>query len=597
MKKTAIIILSCIIPAACSHNEGFRESSVAAVEFTGESLSTKTVFSQDGNTISAVWSESDTVGIFCTNTSRGNYPYAALIPDSATPSSARFAAADPDRIFTYDGTSCTYYAYCPYSDVIGNNPAELSLSVPAVQVQPSEDAVEALSNSSMLAASPVSVSGDGAKVNFLFTPVMPIVQLKLKMDDATTIPVPVRKVKLIAADTPLCADGKLDISGEKPSFAADKNPGKEIVLQTPVLTLSSASPKNATFVTLPGTHQSFKAEITAIDNSVCTVDIPGATFRPGCNYVRDLTLSLGDFIVADPFDVKASVLQCKAGENLEFTISGAASAIDFFSGEEFHDYAYRTKSRKVASPEPTSFYHALSAGNSPKGLSVKVSTDYNGNPTEADILKATWTDITEHFTLCTEIIGDTNPITTNINTYNQYFVYSGEYDIAPYFKGADKMYFAFFWHMDKYDETADNTRTVSYLTRLKIGTQYYMTQENFSLVTGANYGSITNLPGWMTPKVANGVPPDAAFRFFSDFRPTGERDAYGVITTALIPSTTDYGPDKPFIVQAEGADTPAEYSYKFETPGTYEVVFVASCPSLSGEVKEEIRKFTVTVTE
>ena len=99
---------------------------------------------------------------------------------------------------------------------------------------------------------------------------------------------------------------------------------------------------------------------------------------------------------------------------------------------------------------------------------------------------------------------------------------------------------------------------------------------------------------WQTPKTSAGVPDYPAFRFMSDFKPTADRDAYAVANEAFKPAKTNHGPDKPFTVQAEGADTPVSWSYTFTEPGTYKAVFVASCPTLTGD-KTETRTFNITV--
>lgn len=597
MKKIFYSILCGLAALSCAKNSAFIEAEYPAVAFSGQNLSTKVIMSQSGEVIGAVWSDKDTVGIFSSELQRGNYPYSASIPDPSLPSFARFTAVDASKMFLYYGGTCTYYAYRPYYALAGDSPSNLNVSVPSRQQQDGSDPLESLGKTCLMASAPVTVSDENAAdVVFSFKPVMPIVQVAMKMDASTSIQVPLRRIKLIS-DKEICGDGTLDITGEDALFKATSQ-GKEITLVTPNLVLDRNSSKRATLVTLPGTYANLSIEVTAIDGSVCNKSLPGATFRQGCSYSKEVELRLSDFVQTEPYDVTASSLSCKAGESVDFTIKGSAETILFWSGERFHDYTYATSPRKEASPEMCSFMHALSAGNTYNSLTCRVSTDFNGNMTEADILAAHWTDISEHFTYphpeieASGQFPNSNP-SSNLDVYNSYFVASGEYDLAPYFNGKDKLYFAFFWHKDAYDSELNNMRSASYITKFKIGTQYTMTKENITLVNGACYNGSSSTPGWLVTK--NGVPSDPMFRFFSDFKPTKDMDAWAV-TPAIIPTVTDYGCDTPFTVQKSGQDTPSSYSYKFEKAGTYKVRFVASCPTLEGN-KDEVREFTVTVTE
>ena len=297
-----------------------------------------------------------------------------------------------------------------------------------------------------------------------------------------------------------------------------------------------------------------------------------------------------------PFDVTAEKLEAAVGETVVFRISGDASRIGCWTGEEGHDIAYASTPRTAVKPLTMSFKHAISAGTQNNHPLIKISNDFSGTMTEAAILQATWTDISEHFTFATTNLGSSNPITSNLSTYNQYFVDSGVYDISQYCSDGDSAYVAMFWHADKYDSDLDNTRTVSYVTRWEIGSVFAMSPQTITFVWDEDKWSgvsASNTPAWQTPK--NDVPDYPAFRFMADFRPAGDRDAYAVTNTAVKASEVNLGFDQPVTVQAAGAITPGVFTHAFEAAGIYQVVFVAETVDESGNAQTVQKSFTITV--
>ena len=590
MKKSLIILSVLLLTLSCGREE--RTWLQQPVTFTATASGTRTLFSLAGGDIRVVWAPDDTIGIWSSAATRGNYPYTASV-DKTNPASALFNCVSEETMFLFDGSACTYYAYYPWQGGFSAVPT-VSFGLPALQTQSAEGDVAHLAALNLFRAEPVTVSGTSAQADFSFSPALTTLHLALKMAGASTVNVPVRRIKLLSTGAPLSADAaSLDLSNPASVPVTDAGEQEVALAFGTMPVLDPDHDAEAWLTVLPGAHNAgLTAEVTAVDGSSATVALPAATFLGGKVYTRSLEFHVEDFVPAEPVDVQAASRTVNAGESLTFNITGMTSGISFYSGEKFHDYGYADADR-FESPK-VSFKHAIAAGTQNNHPYVKVSSDFNGNMTEADILAATWKDISAHFTFSTENLGTDNPITSSKENYDKYFVDSGEYDLAPEYAGVDSLYIAMFWHADEYDATLLNTRTVSYITRFRVG-DWEMSPSGLTLVwdtdkwTGV---SASNTPQWQTPKTANGVPDYPAFRFMSDFRPTADRDAYAVANKAF--KRVNYGHDKPFTVQEAAADTPATYTYTFTEPGTYTAVFVASCPTLSGD-KTETRTFTITV--
>ena len=602
MNKTVSALWTLILLAAvaCSRQEESSWTS-SVVGFSAEVLSTRTAFSPAGDgRIAAVWSPGDTIGIWCSNSPRGNYPYEAEIERSDV-SKASFGAVSEDRMFLYDGKPATYYAYYPYRPSNGDTPI-IKFQLPSVQSQSASGDLSGLPALQPFRAAPVQVSGNDAQVNFAFTPVLSTVHLALRMNDGESVNVPVRMLKLLSDASPLSSqEVSLDLTASD-SVPAATGGSDEVTLTFSTLpVLVSGSDSDAYLTVLPGSHSGgLSCEITAIDGSVATVTLPAVNFGSGNSYSRSVSLALSDFVQADPFDITASSLTVKAGEPVTFSMNGSAAKIDFWSGEKFHDYEYSQKDRFEYGDIYMSFLQALLSGGQGDCLKVKISTDYDGTLDEDSILAATWTDITGEFNLDTSISGSGNP--TAASNYGK-FKKSADVAVSD-FAGGKSFRLALFW-----SALPDlGGRTVSWITGLKVwdADGVLMNQEdnafvsgkaiteyNPVLIEGDSYGSDTNHCSWYA---INGCATSVCFRFFSTFTLTGtaERHAYAVIDNNFTPKQTNLGHDAPVQVQSESDPTPASWNYTFKEPGTYKAVFEASCPTLSGD-KTELREFTITV--
>lgn len=594
-----------LLAASCSKDpsEG-RQNRADAVNFTSALMpSTKTTITDNDDILYVRWSEGDTIGVFSSaQPSRGNYPYIAQV-EKSDPSSAKFSAMTTDKMFLYDSKVCEYYAYLPYSQS-GSNGKSIPVTVPGMMMQLAGDDLSHINENLVYVAPPVKIGGEyGPQAELNFVPIQPVVSLAVKLDPAETIDVPVKSVKLVSTSDALAFDeGSLDITVSPAQLNATPS-GQDIsLLFGTMMNLETATAHKAYFLVAPGDHPdgTLSAEITAIDNSVATVELPAVTFSRGSSYNRDIILKVSDFKSGNPFDVIPSALEANAGEPLLFNIEGAANGIRFYSGEKYHDYQYAYSDRYEFAPLTMTFKSALLSGGQPDCIDVMVSTDFSGTLTEEAILGANWTDVTDLFGLDLTIAGSGNP-NSSLTNYAK-FKQTKTVDLSPYAESGKKLYVALFWHA-----LPDmNGRTVAWITGWKVmdGDTVLFDLDNETdvknpvytkLIEGASYSSDTNHCSWYTMTFA-GAPTKNCFRFYSTFTLTGEesRHAYALPVSGFDVREVSVGTDSPFVVQSASELTPAEYSYTFAKPGTYEVVFEADCPSLYGD-RTEVKKFTITV--
>ena len=614
MKKTLYILGAIALLAGCSQDNLSGEDPAAgdprAVRFTGCGTPlSRTSVEADGNEIEITWTDRDQVGIF----GRGgytanNYAYTA-VPDERNASNCVFTPSDASYMILWTGTEQNFYAYYPYDKNAGGSPEALPVTLPAEQVQSAAGSTDHLGGLGFMKAAPASVvpSGSGsAGAALQFHNLFSIVELRLKMDASAGVEVPVKQVKLVSTAADLAiVKGTVDLTapieeGYTSLPVAVEEGSRSVTLTPETMPALDADDFQSLFLMVaPGTHPdgSLTLEVTAVDNSVDKVSLPGITFKSNRNYAWEETLSLDDFQGADPFTASTSATECTVGEELIFDLGGVADSIAFFSGETFNDYQYAKKDRIVFPDILVSFKNALQSGTQNKPLKVKYSTDFNGTYDEESILAASWTDISDRFT-----ISDDNSSTVSLNSAKEYgrYVSSGEVDFAPFFESEDKpVYLGLFYHIDAYVTELDNGRTGAWITGFQVDerykeerqTQFTQSEETIHIVEGASYRTESSHCQWyQTPT----LPTPNMFRFWSTFKPTSDRDAYAVTQPIVRGEARNVGPDLPVTVKETSEEQPAQYGYTFSQPGTYKVVFVGVSTTLLGQ-KEVVKEFEITV--
>lgn len=613
MKKILLPIWLLGLATGCGENpiEQPEIPQGTAVRFVDcGAAASRTIVEADDTRISAVWNADDAIGIFGRGAAAGdNYPYAAT-PVRNEPTQCSFAAMALDKIYTWNKGEQAFYAYYPWDEEATGEPDAWPVVLPTQQTQQGAGTTDHLARLGTMKAAPVEcvfTEEEPAPVEFVFRNVFSIVELRLKMDASSPIDVPIRRIRLLSETTPLTiAAGTIDLTapvGEDPLVVVDGKQEAVLVFgEQPVVNRTGYGSFYLTVA--PGAHpEGLTLEVTAIDNSTCTVALPAAAFKANCNYRQDATLLLNDFEPAEPFAATAVATECKAGQPVTFTLSGEAETVDFYSGEMFHEWEYAKKDRMSYSDVFFSFraqMQCTAAKYQAYPVSVKVSTDFDGTFTEANITAATWTDISTRFTLPTKPWGTNDGPTTEERYLEEgRMIPSGEVNLSPYYdEKSPYLYVAFFYHIDKYDATLANERTGVWFTDIQAIRQegdvkttiLTQTEDEIHLIDGANYGGTPSR--WGKQFVHNGVT-HYPWEFWCESKPKGDRDSYAVMNR-LERKVSNFGPDKPEGVKSADGQMPQSFSYTFAEPGTYEAVLVGRSKTLTDQT-EVVCKFTVTV--
>jgi hypothetical protein len=286
---------------------------------------------------------------------------------------------------------------------------------------------------------------------------------------------------------------------------------------------------------------------------------------------------------APSFDVTlASTNTYKAGEDVVFNFSGKADIISFFSGELYHEYAFKD-GRILDMTAPTlAFTSAVTGGTQTNQLVILASTDFNGVYNDSlkapltDIHAATWVDITSRFVLGTTAT----------------FLASGAKSISDVVVAGKPLYLAF-----KY---TTKPQAVNGAART------WMIQ-NFVLTGTASVGTLTLAD--MTNsgfRIVDGSPTTApAKSTVAATRITLLGNSYDstndlltenwAVSRAFNAGKIDAGPDYPVGIKGIANPTLTTYKYKYTKPGTYKVYFIASNAN-AYEMKQVIRSLDIAIT-
>lgn len=640
---TFTIIAASLLLAACSQDDTVPREELPAGKQTvcfsaGEPTTTRTeVGTNTDRTLTIHWAEADEVGIYGRNDGRSsgdNYAYTAT-PYKSDATRCSFSASDTYELFTWTKNAAqSYYAYYPYTKVTDRtpNPEAHPFSLPALQTQSEGNSPAHIARYGLMTAAPVNIPAgsvsEGA-IQFSFANVFSIVELRFKMTaDCAIASVPVKQVRLLSDAAALAIPaGTIDLTraidseAELPVVIGEGGGSQSLALTFDTNPGITKTDYVSTYlVAAPGTHPAgtLRLEVTAIDNSTYSYTIPEqVVLRPNRHYTQSYELSLDEFVLSDEFEAKIPSLNCKAGEPLTVSMTGIADRVDFWSGEEGHDYAYAEKDRMQEPDMTMNFMMLLNSGTQRTPTKVKYSADFDGTMTEEGILAATWHDVSSQFDMTTYIYGtDTKTtVSASIPPHN-----AGIVDCSEWFTGqGNSCYIAFFYHIDKYDAdytdpetgTAGNGRTYFYLHDMWVRARYksessfteiyrhkYVKNESNpeypTVVLGATFGSEDGSNPINVYAYGDSYP--YVLRLGAAFRPTVDKDSYLVMPKLTRPEAKNVGKDSPFVVKDSGDEQPASYQYTFTAPGIYEVAVVGTVQTLAGEKQILLRK-SVTVTE
>ena len=629
MKKNLIYIAAALVLAGCTKEAANEVSQPVGepIRFEAAAPTGRTVVeTTDEGLLSIEWADEDQIGIY---TALDNMPASLNVPYTAIPSDANaanctFTATDLSQaIYWNPASKQSFYAYYPWAELAENEDATAHpMTLESSQIQAEANSPAHLAEYGVMTAAPFEVEANAPSGNvaFAFKNAFSIVEFRLKTtDDCPLASVPVKAMTLTTTGAPLTGAVAMDLTQSPAAFTV-KEASQSLTLNlTSTAGLKKEEYTSFYMVVLPGTHaaDALSLEVTAINNAKQKITIAeGVTFEPNKHYVRSYELTLDGFQLEQPFEIELPSIEAKVGEPFSVAFKGAAEQIIFWSGETGHDIAYAEKDRVLTASMEMSLAYCLVNGAQPDCVALKYSTDYNGGGTEADVLAATWTDVSDQFTL-------TDKVETKTSITRSMVHETGLVDCTEWF-GAEgtEGYIALFYTAEKY---VSNGRTFLYLFDITVNEVYpHMTNRiyphSFYLEYGSNrWESYTrNIDGETCPipTIIFGSTYDSkdttnpcmrynatlsdefpcAIRMGSVFKPAADRHIYFVLPKLTRPTSTNLGKDTPFEIQAADAETPASWSYTFAEPGTYKVYVIGTIMDITGAPEEVVKEVTVTVT-
>lgn len=238
----------------------------------------------------------------------------------------------------------------------------------------------------------------------------------------------------------------------------------------------------------------------------------------------------------------------KQSEFFTLQFGGYADSIMVYDGTLGHEYRYKDRTAMEGVKPKVSFTSYMQWGAQTNSLSVLVSTDFAGDKYDAtEIQAATWTNITNRFTLST---GADNTV-------------SGEVNLADLVKPGKQMYFAF-----KYEGKTGST-------------QRQWTIKNFVIKNELPTGVVQDVvntasAGWKQYSVANSAKVwtyNTTQVGIEGGNATSEDNLDWVITKAL--DFTKVAPDQPsHMLKTRFENMLQMYRVGYKSPGQYKMTVI-----------------------
>lgn len=316
-----------------------------------------------------------------------------------------------------------------------------------------------------------------------------------------------------------------------------------------------------------------------------------------------------DINTPDDFNVMSDKTTYKAGDTASFTLAGTADMITFFSGETGKNYDNKNRTVLAGTPKMV-FQTNMQQGVLPNNDSLRlyVSTNLKGYDS-ANVVNANWTEITNRNTKWPTVLGTTFVISDSISLTD--FNTSDSINIA--FRATGKKYATAAqrkWQIQNLTLTnflADGSNTALFSTFANTGwAQANIKNNPAPSLTTTNYQAwnvgqaginANNATLVISSKAcnSNGIPIQTAYPITFDpsaVTNVDENDDW-LITSAINLKTVK--PDVGIAIKKPLDVTLKNYKYKFTTPGTYTLTFVAQNQRLD-EKREIVRQITIIVT-
>ena len=293
--KLRYLLLIAAAFAACTKNtpesvDGLDSTQVQFRALTGQ---TRASFATDAdNALSVSWEIGDLIGVSACHGEDVvgvNYPYVIKdVKNTLEPSSSLYT-------FKKSAQERTYYAYYPYAGEAGAGVHYIApMNLPSEQIFNVQDPLKYLSEYWVMKAAPYTVTSAAQTVDFSFSGVFSIIELKLVYSKASARNYPLEKVCMKSEGAPLTiAQGNLNLT------ATDKS--QDLIINSPVdsvalimdaaVSLSESEAKTFYLVVAPGQHQGVSLELTSSNSYKAEVQIDGAvTFAPNTVYHKTVTV-------------------------------------------------------------------------------------------------------------------------------------------------------------------------------------------------------------------------------------------------------------------------------------------------------------------
>lgn len=284
-------------------------------------------------------------------------------------------------------------------------------------------------------------------------------------------------------------------------------------------------------------------------------------------------------VLVPDFDVEMASNSYQVNEEIIFNFRGNPDFISFYSGEIGHDYNAKDGRVVEKGKVELAFRTNVQYGNQADMFSVMASTDFNGDFSNiANVKNATWTNITNRFTLATN--------TTFLNT--------GKVDISDIVEDGKPLYIGFkltvrdadlygnwrTWRVQGFDLTTETS--IGVLPLGDMFTSDFIVVDNDPEGPSKTRSTITTATLTLVPATVT-----------EENRNIGTET--WIISRPFNAGKFDAGPDRPVTIKGSITGDTKEYKHIYSTPGNYNAYFVVSNNNIY-DVKEVVRKINLTIT-
>ena len=281
-----------------------------------------------------------------------------------------------------------------------------------------------------------------------------------------------------------------------------------------------------------------------------------------------------------------------------FNIDSDADFISFYSGEKGNSYEYAQKERIYEGQLYLSFSSAFQAGAQWKRqleedvtkriLRVFWSSDFTGEYNAEAIAAATWNELTASADFPTsraenaKLLSNTTP--------------SGGIDITSLADEGKPVYFAFRYHIDTYNEELANSRSRASVFNFLINSRAAEVNASEDVVTQSKMGWQLVMSGFENSEKK---PEDCSsyLWFDCDTGNTVDLECWAISAPVALENKVNIGCDYAVGIKKYVDEPLKTYTYKYSTPGTYEVCFVAANVDHEGVRKETVKKLQIVVSD